>query len=147
MKQVTRFVIMVVLIISGLLQTAAAGEIDRLVRELVKQGVINPGKAQEILTLTEQDIKKELAKAEVETVPKWSQVISLKGDFRARNQWEEKENSDPRIRQRIRFRLKGEAQVAQGFRVGFGLATGGNDPRSTNQTLENMFETKGVQLD
>lgn len=147
MKQVMQFIIMVFLIIGGLLQTATAGEIDRLVRELVKKGVIDPGKAQEILTLTEQDIKKELAKAEVETVPKWSQVISLKGDFRARNQWEEKENSDPRIRQRIRFRLKGEAQVAQGFQVGFGLATGGNDPRSTNQTLENVFKTKGMMLD
>jgi hypothetical protein len=147
MKQVMRFVVMVFLVTGGLLQTATAGEIDRLVRELVKKGVIEPGKAQEILTLTEQDIKKELVKAEVETVPKWSQVISLNGDFRLRNQWEKKDGSDSRMRQRIRFRLKGEARVAQGFRVGFGLATGGNDPRSTNQTLENMFETKGVQLD
>ena len=147
MKQVMQFIIMVFLMIGGLSQTASAGEIDRLVRELVKKGVIDPGKAQEILTITEQDIKKELAKAEVKTVPKWSQVITLNGDFRLRNQWEEKDGSDPRVRQRIRFRLKGEAQVAQGFRVGFGLATGGNDPRSTNQTLENMFETKGVQLD
>ncbi|MDO9548388.1 MAG: hypothetical protein Q7J65_05440, partial [Candidatus Marinimicrobia bacterium] len=85
MKKIARFVVMVFLMIGGLLQTATAGEIDRLVRELVKKGVIDPGKAQEILTLTEQDIKKELAKAEVETVPKWSQVITLNGDFRLRN--------------------------------------------------------------
>ena len=51
------------------------------------------------------------------------------------------------MRQRIRFRLNGEAVVTKGFKVGFGLATGSSDPRSTNQTLENSFESKTLMLD
>jgi len=31
--------------------------------------------------------------------------------------------------------------------VGFGLATGGDDPRSTNQTLEAAFSTPDLRLD
>ncbi|MBN2601165.1 MAG: putative porin [Candidatus Marinimicrobia bacterium] len=130
-----------------LVQFSAATEIDRLVRELVKKGVIDPATAQELLTLTEQDVKKSLAMGEVETVPKWTQVISMKGDFRYRTQWEQKEDGDPRLRNRLRYRLGGQAQVSPGWQVGFGLATGGTDPRSTNATLENMFETKGIMLD
>ncbi len=130
-----------------LLQVAGATEIDRLVRELVKQGVLDPASAQEILTLTEQEAKKKLAKAEVETVPKWTQVINLKGDFRYRGQWEQMQDGDPRLRHRLRYHLGGEAQVSPGWQVGFGLVSGGTDPRSANVTFENMFESKGIMLD
>jgi len=125
-----------------------AGELDRLVNELVEKGVIDAGKAQEILTLTEEEMRTDMNAGKVSTLPAWIQKMNLKGDFRFRNQWEAAEDDTvSRMRQRIRFRLNGEAAVAQGFKVGFGLATGGSDPRSTNQTLENSFETKTIMLD
>jgi len=128
--------------------TLHAGELDRLVNELVEKGVLDAGKAQEILTLTEEEMRTELNKGNVSTLPKWIQTMNLKGDFRFRNQWEAVENDTvSRMRQRIRFRLNGEAVVTKGFKVGFGLATGSSDPRSTNQTLENSFESKTLMLD
>jgi hypothetical protein len=124
-----------------------AGELDRLVNELVEKGVIDAGKAQEILTLTEEEMRADMNAAKVTTMPAWIQKMNLKGDFRFRNQWEAVEDDTvSRMRQRIRFRLNAEAAVAQGFKVGFGLTTGSSDARSTNQTLENQFETKSFML-
>ena len=124
-----------------------AGEIDMLVQELVKEGVIKPGKAQQIMTLTKEEMRRKIAKGDEETLPSWIQKMNLKGDLRLRSQWQDKEGKEPRVRQRIRFRLKGEAKVSLGFTVGFGLCTGGDDPRSTNQTLDNMFQTPAINLD
>jgi len=125
-----------------------AGELDRLVNELVEKGVIDAGKAQEILTLTEEEMRADMNAGKVSTMPAWIQNLNLKGDFRFRNQWEAAEDDTvSRMRQRIRFRLNGEATVAKGFKVGFGLATGTSDARSTNQTLDNQFETKTIMLD
>lgn len=125
-----------------------AGELDRLVNELVEKGVFDAGKAQEILTLTEEEMRTDMNAGKVTTMPAWIQKMNLKGDFRFRNQWEAAaDDTVSRMRQRIRFRLNGEAVVTKGFKVGFGLATGSSDPRSTNQTLENSFETKNIMLD
>jgi len=128
--------------------TLHAGELDRLVNELVEKGVLDAGKAQEILTLTEEEMRTEMNAGKSTTLPKWIQTMGLKGDFRFRNQWETMEDDTvSRMRQRIRFRLNGEAAVTQGFKVGFGLASGSSDARSTNQTLENEFTTKAIMLD
>ena len=56
-------------------------------------------------------------------------------------------NTTERDRARIRFRLGAETKVNDQTKVLFGLATGGTDPRSTNQTLENSFELKDIRLD
>jgi hypothetical protein len=85
--------------------------------------------------------------AEEDSISSWAQKIKIKGDLRLRYQTEDKEGSDPRVRNRIRFRLQGKADVAKGLNVGFGLATGGVDPRSTNETLDNNFETPDIRLD
>jgi len=138
----------VVLMLVGILPSGIiAGELDLLVSELVEKGVISPGRANEILILSEEEMRTQLAKAKVSTLPKWIQTFNLKGDFRLRDQWEQREGGDARNRARYRFRLGGEAEVISGLNVGFGLASGGTDPRSTNQTFENSFETKTIMLD
>jgi len=149
----------------------AAGEIDMLVGELIKQKVIDPGRGQEILTLTKENQRKLIAQGKSEVLPAWLQKISLKGDLRNRVQWEDK-GSYGRTRGRIRFRLGGEATVDQGLTTHFGFCTGtmsfdsldvavstvtgegsvspkeiGSDPRSTNQTMQDNFSTKGIWLD
>ena len=50
-------------------------------------------------------------------------------------------------RQRIRLRLGGKFHVNKKVDVGFRIATGGDDPVSTNQTFQDFFSTKGLQLD
>ena len=126
---------------------ASAGEVDVLVDKLVEKGVLTHGEAQRIKTETKEELRKQVAQGELEGFPKWLQLLSVKGDLRLRHQFQQKEGSLDRHRDRVRFRLKGETSVASLFSVGFGLATGGTDPRSTNETLDNSFETPDIRLD
>lgn len=82
---------------------------------------------------------------------KWAEKIKLKGDLRLRRQYSE---SDPEVgdkssreRYRYRLRLGAEGEVTDKVKVGLGLASGGDDPRSTNETLDDTFETKDIRLD
>ena len=76
----------------------------------------------------------------------WADRISLGGDFRYRYERIDLEGSDARSRNRIRARTNIKAEVADNIDVGFGLATGGDDPVSTNQTLGGGGSSKGVVL-
>ncbi|MCP4567110.1 MAG: hypothetical protein GY841_05980 [FCB group bacterium] len=76
-----------------------------------------------------------------------SENISLKGDFRYRHEMIDKEDKDPRHRQRIRARIGIEGKVSSATSVTVQLATGSDDPVSTNQTLDGSFSTKNIGLD
>jgi hypothetical protein len=76
----------------------------------------------------------------------WTERIRLAGDFRYRFSSIDLEGSDVRKRFRIRARTNIKAQVADNIDVGFGLATGGDDPVSTNQDLGGGGSTKDVKL-
>jgi len=86
--------------------------------------------------------------AEVQ-VPDWVTKAKVKGDFRARYQNEDRtEDTNPhRDRGRIRLRLGVVTEVNDMWKVGFGLATGGDDSRSTNETLDDTFATPDIRLD
>ena len=124
-----------------------AGEVDILVDKLVEKGFLTPVEAQIILDETKQEVAKEVAQGESYALPKWVQNIKFKGDLRTRYQWEKQKGSEERHRGRIRFRLGSEMKVTEGLKVAAGLATGGTDPRSTNETLDNTFETPDIRLD
>ena len=76
----------------------------------------------------------------------WSERVKLDGDFRYRYESIDVEGSQTRQRNRIRARTNIKAQVADRTEVGFGLATGGDDPVSTNQTLGGGGSSKNVVL-
>lgn len=76
----------------------------------------------------------------------WSDRVSLDGDFRYRYEATDAEGSSTRRRNRIRARANVRADVNDDIEVGFGLATGGDDPVSTNQTLGGGGSSKGVVL-
>jgi hypothetical protein len=76
----------------------------------------------------------------------WSDRIRLDGDFRYRYESIDAEGSSRRERNRIRARANIRADVNEDVEVGFGLATGGDDPVSTNQTLGAGGSSKGVVL-
>lgn len=76
----------------------------------------------------------------------WADRVSLGGDFRYRYERIDADGSDTRRRNRIRARANIKAQLDDKTEVGFGLATGGDDPVSTNQTLGGGGSTKGVGL-
>lgn len=91
--------------------------------------------------------------AEVETLKNqntkmsWAEKIKWKGDFRYRYEDIEEDGKDDRDRNRIRARPALVAKITDTTEVGFGMATGGDDPVSTNQTLGGGGSTKDVRLD
>jgi cell division protein FtsB len=76
----------------------------------------------------------------------WSDRIRLDGDFRYRYEMIDPEGSDTRRRNRIRARTNVRADVADNIEIGFGLATGGDDPVSANQTLGAGGSSKDISL-
>jgi hypothetical protein len=76
----------------------------------------------------------------------WPDRVKLHGDFRYRYETIEVEDSLKHRRNRIRARTDITARVADNIDVGFGLATGGDDPVSTNQTLGGGGSSKNIAL-
>lgn len=81
-------------------------------------------------------------------LPAWIEHFSLKGDLRLRNEYIDNEPGTEKDRQRLRFRLGAKTRVNDKVKLGFGFATGSSDsPTSTNQTLEQEFQSKAIWLD
>lgn len=76
----------------------------------------------------------------------WTDRVRLDGDFRFRYEEIDPQGGADRERTRIRARANIKAKVSDDIDVGFGLATGGSDPVSTNQTLGSAGSSKGVVL-
>jgi len=106
----------------------------------------------------------EQVKANTESLAKmsWAERIKFSGDFRYRYQYDDidpftfdynedgaatVEGDDTRNRNRIRARIGMTAQLDDDWAVGIGLASGGDDPVSTNQTLGGGGSTKDINLD
>jgi hypothetical protein len=77
----------------------------------------------------------------------WWDNIRVKGDFRYRHETIDKEGKSTRNRHRLRARLRIEADVSATTKTYLQLASGSEDPVSTNQTLDNGFSTKSIMLD
>jgi hypothetical protein len=77
----------------------------------------------------------------------WAKRMRWSGDFRYRYENIDVEGSDGRNRSRIRARTALAAQVTPTVEVGLGLATGGDDPVSANQTLGGGGSKKDINLD
>jgi len=77
----------------------------------------------------------------------WADRIGISGDFRYRYENIDEEGEDERNRSRIRARTAIKAALPNDIEVGFGLATGGEDPVSANQTLGGGGSSKGINLD
>lgn len=133
---------------------AATTQVDALIEKLVEKNILDRHEAIKLKGEIAEDEKIAREEGLKQDLPPWVREMKLKGDFRLRYQYEKKKgsntnagNTTERDRVRIRFRLGAETKVNDKTKVLFGLATGGTDPRSTNQTLENSFELKDIRLD
>lgn len=77
----------------------------------------------------------------------WAETIKWQGDFRYRYEDIQQDGRDDRDRNRIRARAALIAKPSDTTEVGLGMATGGDDPVSTNQTLGGGGSTKDLRLD
>lgn len=95
----------------------------------------------------------EIAQTEIQQAKKssesmsWAERIKWKGDFRYRYENIDVEGRDTRERNRIRARASLQAKLPANTQVGLGVASGGTDPVSSNQTLGAGNETKDLRLD
>ena len=96
---------------------------------------------------TEAEVKKVAEVKAEEKSESWSDRITFSGDIRDRMEYIDERGKDVRTRNRIRFRLAATANVNDDLSVGFRLASGADDPTSTNQTLDGAFSTKDIRLD
>ena len=153
---------------------AKAAEVDVLINKLVEKRLLTNEEATQLLkemqkegTRQETTVKETAEKVAKETaqktvkkeseswakLPKWVNRLHFKGDFRLRYQYQDKKLDDgtktKRNRGRYRWRFGVVADVTQDrkVKVGFGLASGSGDPRSTNQTFTNGFETPDARID
>jgi hypothetical protein len=102
------------------------------------------------VTVAEVSEKTDAVAAEVKEQSKtssWADRMHWKGDFRYRYEAFNVEGEPNRDRQRIRARAALIADISPTMEVGLGLASGGDDPVSTNQTLGGGGSSKDLRLD
>ena len=106
--------------------------------------------AQAQATTAIADVRTSVAEVRSAEIPAakeaWSDRIRMDGDFRYRYENIDAEGSSSRDRNRIRARTNVKADLADDVEIGFGLATGGDDPVSTNQTIGDGGSSKSVVL-
>lgn len=81
------------------------------------------------------------------TQPSWADTVEFKGDVRFRLEQIDEDGKDTRDRARIRARLGAEADISDEISAGIALASGNDDPVSSNQTLTDSFSSKDIKLD
>ncbi len=81
------------------------------------------------------------------TAGDWWESVKVKGDLRYRHEMLDSEQSDSRHRHRVRARIGVEGQVSEYTKAVVQLASGSDDPVSTNQTLDEASSTKRMGLD
>ena len=77
----------------------------------------------------------------------WVDRIKFKGDVRLRHESIDEEGEEDRSRMRFRTRFGLSATVRDDVKFVFQLATGGDNPVSTNQTFDDGFSTKDIGVD
>lgn len=87
------------------------------------------------------EVKEQAAKSS------WTDTLRWSGDFRYRYETFDVEGKPDRNRNRIRARAALIADVTPDLEVGLGLASGGDDPVSSNQTLGGGGSTKDLRID
>ena len=81
------------------------------------------------------------------TKTKSTDRIKMNADLRYRFESIDVEGAPDRLRNRVRARVGIKADLNENTLLGFELASGSDDPVSTNQTLGDNFSSKGVNID
>lgn len=77
----------------------------------------------------------------------WFETTAFSSDFRYRYERIDQEDKDPYDRHRVRVRVGMKSAINDDVTLGLRLASGSNDPVSTNQTLDGGFTSKAIWID
>ena len=158
------------LVVCAAFSAARASEVDILVDKLVKKGVLNKQEATEVLQEvqdaqwqekdkeraevikgTKDAIKKDNPSLFAGEIPAWVRRMEIKGDLRLRYENIDRDVTGYSQRERYRYRLRlgvvTKLDEINNMEIGFGFASGSDDPRSTNQTYGNEFSKGDLRVD
>jgi hypothetical protein len=138
---------------------AQAQSVDSLLDKLVDKGVLTVDEAKDLREETDKDFTR--AYSIKSGMPEWVTSFKINGDFRGRYEsfmFDEETAATPNDRNRFRYRMRlgFTAMMKDNFEVGFrlgsgdlddGISSGGLDPISNNQSLQNNGSKKGVFVD
>lgn len=141
-----RKVLVTSLLLSMGTSSFAASTQDEIVM-LKKQLKMLTAKIEKLEQKNEKTEKQVAKVAKKKSKASWSERISFSGDFRDRMEYIDQRGKEVRTRNRVRFRLGMNAKVNDDLSVGVRLASGKDDPVSTNQTMDGAFSTKDIRLD
>ena len=126
--------------------TAEAQSNDALIKALVKKGMLTEAEA--------ASLRNDAANTDADAMAAWVESLSLKGDLRLRYDHTHDSPSNgasAEDRWRYRFRFGGTANMQNGVKAGFRLASGGSgssdDIGSTNETFSDGFARDSISLD
>ncbi|MEY4384805.1 MAG: hypothetical protein RLY20_88, partial [Verrucomicrobiota bacterium] len=135
--------------------TALAQSADALIDKLVDKGILSVKEANDLREESDKGFTTALSSKN--GMPEWVTALKFNGDFRGRYESFNYENGAvgrDRFRYRARFGFTAAIrdQLEVGLRLGSGdldggVPTGGIDPISNNQTLQNNASKKGIFLD
>ena len=112
--------------------SAEAGDNAGLLKKLVEKGIISEGEAAVLAEEANSEFNN--------SMPSWVNSLTLKGDLRLRydHTYDSASNgASAEDRWRYRFRFGGTAEMNNGVKTGFRLASGGtSDLGSTNTTID-----------
>ena len=123
--------------------SAEAGDNAGLLKKLVEKGIISEGEAAVLAEEANSEFNN--------SMPSWVNSLTLKGDLRLRydHTYDSASNgASAEDRWRYRFRFGGTAEMNNGVKTGFRLASGGtSDIGSTNKTMDGGFARDDFYLD
>ena len=98
------------------------------------------------LFATDGDVTKKTSPQKKEK-KSWTEYIKPSIDFRYRHEIIDEAGKNTRQRERIRIRAGVVVTPVKDLHIGFRLASGNDDPTSTNQTIGEAFSSKPVRID
>jgi hypothetical protein len=128
---------------------------DALLNKLVEKGFLTQREANGIRAQMGSENKETVETYGKTKVPGWIDQMKWEGDLRLRAENFDFEKNpttgvklqDDRLRYRVRARFGFESKFQDWATIGLRLASGGADPVSTNQSFENTFERKAINID
>jgi len=117
---------------------------------LLKKGTITQAEADTVKAEWDNQLTAQVAALDKTKVAGWIQEMKWFGDLRVRIDFTDNEDQSSQVdRWRYRFRLRFglETKFTDWAQLGLRLASGGEDPVGTNQTLQDTFSHKPISID
>lgn len=131
-------------------RTTQAEDPNAILDLLERKGLITSEEAAQARKYYEKQQAEAVAKYDKTQMGSWIDQMKWSSDFRLRYEYldnADQANKNDRTRFRYRLRLGFETKLKEWAKIGVRIASGGEDPTSTNQSFQDTFSRKEFRLD